>query len=107
MPQITYTTHKGVDQVVDVPLGWSLMEGAVKNDVSGVLADCGGSCVCATCHIIIDDAKWRALIPPPSAGELEMIEIVAEPAEGSRLSCQVTVTEELDGLKVRLPASQL
>jgi 2Fe-2S ferredoxin len=105
MPRITYITHDGTAHVVDVPAGWSLMEGAVKNHIEGIDADCGGACACATCHVYVDPA-WLAAIPPKSDMEEAMLDFALVTAPNSRLSCQIRVTAEMEGLIVRLPVSQ-
>lgn len=106
MPAIIYVQPDGTEQAVDVPVGWSVMDGAVKNGVPGILAECGGSCACATCHVYVD-AAWAGRLPPRADMEGDMLECTAEPAtERSRLSCQVRVTPELAGLRVEVPASQ-
>ena len=105
MPQVSYVSHDGSVMEVDVPAGTSVMQGAVDNMIDGIVAECGGSCSCATCHCYVDEA-WLDRIPPPSGMEKDMLECVLEPRPNSRLSCQVVITEELDGLVVRLPESQ-
>jgi 2Fe-2S ferredoxin len=105
MPKITYVEHDGTEHVVDLKSGISLMEGAVKNDVPGIDADCGGACACATCHVYVDEA-WRDQVGPPLAMEQSMLEFAENVEPSSRLSCQVRVSDALDGLIVRLPASQ-
>lgn len=105
MPKITYVEHDGEQHEVDVAAGISLMEGAVKNGVPGIDADCGGSCACATCHVMIDPA-WFAIVGKPSSDEAELLEFAREVGEFSRLSCQVTVGDEMDGLLVRMPETQ-
>jgi ferredoxin, 2Fe-2S len=106
MPRVTYRSPGGGDQTIDVPVGWSVMDGAVKNGVEGILAECGGSCACATCHVFVD-ADWFARLPPASEMEQEMLACTAEPARAtSRLSCQVQLGPELDGLRVTLPERQ-
>lgn len=92
--------------MVEIPAGHSLMEGAVNNDIAGILADCGGACSCATCHVLVDPA-WVDVLPPREAMEEDMLEFAVEPGPTSRLSCQITITDALDGLIVTLPASQL
>ena len=105
MPKITYITHKGEEHVIDVPAGQSIMEGAVKNGVPGIDADCGGACACATCHVYVDPA-WQSRTGERSSMEDSMLDF-AEGVEGnSRLSCQIKVTDAHDGLIIRLPASQ-
>lgn len=106
MPKITYRLADGTDQTADVPAGWSLMEGAMKNGLRGILADCGGACSCATCQVIVPE-EWAELIPPAGADETAMLEFAADPQPGSRLSCQISVTEALDGMVVHLPRTQL
>ena len=105
MPKITYIEHNGREHAVDVPVGWSVMEGAVKNRVPGIDADCGGACACATCHVFVD-AAWEAALPPKTDMEETMLDFAPDTAPNSRLSCQLRVTSDLDGLIVRLPASQ-
>jgi 2Fe-2S ferredoxin len=85
--------------------GRSVMQAATDHLVPGILADCGGNCACATCHVYVDES-WRAKLPPPSKEEREMIECALHVQENSRLSCQIPVTAELDGLVIRLPESQ-
>jgi 2Fe-2S ferredoxin len=106
MPRITFVDHRGTARMVEIPAGHSLMEGAVNNDVAGILADCGGACSCATCHVLVDP-DWVDAIPPREAMEEDMLEFAIEPGPTSRLSCQITITDALDGLIVTLPASQL
>jgi 2Fe-2S ferredoxin len=106
MAKINYRLANGTDQIIDVPDGWTLMEGAVKNGLRGILADCGGACACATCQVVIPD-DWMARLAPASGEEIEMMEFAANPQPGSRLSCQIPVTGLLDGLTVQLPKTQL
>lgn len=106
MAIVTYVEHNGTEYKVDVPEGDSVMRGAVDNMVEGIVAECGGGLACATCHCYIDDA-WIDRIDPPSEAESDMLESVSsERLPSSRLSCQVTVTSDLDGLVVRLPETQ-
>ena len=105
MAKITYVEHDGTEHVLDLKPGLSLMEGAVKNNVPGIDADCGGACACATCHVYVDEA-WRETIGPPLDIEQSMLEFAENVEPSSRLSCQVKVSDALDGLIVRLPASQ-
>ena len=112
MPKITYITHDGKTHTVEVALGWTVMEGAVKNRIPGIDADCGGACACATCHVNVDPA-WAAALPPKSDSEEAMLDFaVISPGDGpasaanSRLSCQIRVTSDMDGMIVRLPKSQ-
>ena len=105
MAKITFIEVDGKAHVVDVPPGWSLMEGAVKNRVPGIDADCGGCCACATCHVYVDPA-WEAKLPPKAEMEETMLDFALVTAPNSRLSCQIRVTSDMDGLIVRLPVSQ-
>jgi 2Fe-2S ferredoxin len=106
MPRITYVEHDGKEHRVDAPAGDSVMQGAVKNNVPGIDADCGGACACATCHVYVD-ANWLAVVGEASETESAMLEFAAEPVEiNSRLSCQMKVTADLDGLIVRMPRRQ-
>ena len=107
MPKVTYIEHSGRVHQVDVPAGLSVMRGAVDNNIPGIDADCGGECACATCHVYIDD-RWRAAIgaPEPGSQEASMLSFAALAQPSSRLSCQIKVSEALDGLVVRLPEGQ-
>jgi 2Fe-2S ferredoxin len=106
MAKITYIEPSGTEAVVDVPGGWTLMQGATANGIDGIEAECGGSCACATCHCYVDGAQASRLAPP-AATELAMLEnVAAERLSNSRLSCQIKVSAELDGLLVRLPERQ-
>ena len=105
MPKITYIEHSGAEHVADVKNGLSVMEGAVKNNIPGIDADCGGACACATCHVYVDEA-WREKAGSPSAMEESMLDFAEGVEPNSRLSCQIKVTDELDGLIVRMPESQ-
>ena len=105
MPKITYIEHTGKEHIVDVPSGWSVMEGAVKNLIPGIDADCGGACACATCHVHVD-LQWADKLPPKQDMEETMLDFAQELQPTSRLSCQIKVTPDLDGLVVRMPKSQ-
>lgn len=106
MPKVIYRQPDGSENSVDAPEGWSLMEAAIQNDVPGIVAECGGGCACATCHIYVDEADL-ARLPPVSAMEGDMLECTAaERRTGSRLSCQIKMTAALDGLTVEIPDSQ-
>lgn len=106
MPNITYILADGSRKLVDVPNGTSLMQGAVNNGISGIVAECGGSAMCATCHVYVDP-DWVARLPPINAVEEEMLDSVAsERTDNSRLSCQLSATPELEGLVVTLPPTQ-
>ncbi|HEX3945070.1 MAG TPA: 2Fe-2S iron-sulfur cluster-binding protein [Rhizomicrobium sp.] len=105
MPKIKYIEHNGQPHEADVPVGWSVMEGAVKNLIPGIDADCGGACACATCHVYVDPV-WQEKLPPKSDMEETMLDFAQELQPNSRLSCQIKVTPELDGLVVCTPKSQ-
>ena len=105
MPKITYIEYGGREHQVEVPAGRSVMRGAVENDIPGIDADCGGECACATCHVYVDDA-WREKVGEPSPMEEDMLDFAYEVKPSSRLSCQIKVSEELDGLTVRTPERQ-
>ena len=105
MAKITYIEFNGTEHVVDVKAGLSVMEGAVKNNIPGIDADCGGACACATCHVYVDEA-WREATGKPSAMEESMLDFADNVEPNSRLSCQIKVSDELDGLVVRMPQSQ-
>lgn len=106
MPTITFIDFQGNEQVVDAEIGDSVMQTALNNLVDGILAECGGSCACGTCHCFIDP-EWQSRIPEVSSLEQDTIEHAVDATPASRLSCQIIVTEELDGLVVRLPEDQL
>jgi 2Fe-2S ferredoxin len=105
MAKITYIQPGGAEQIIEAKAGWSVMEGAVKNRIRGIDADCGGACACATCHVYVDEA-WREKTGTPSAMEESMLDFAEDVRPESRLSCQIKVTDALDGLVVRLPESQ-
>lgn len=105
MTKITYVEHDGTQHTVDVRNGLSVMEGAVKNSVPGIDADCGGACACATCHVYVDEA-WADKTGAASAMEESMLDFAEGVQPNSRLSCQIKVVDDLDGLIVRMPASQ-
>ena len=105
MAKITYIEHDGTEHAIDVKNGLSVMEGAVKNNIPGIDADCGGACACATCHVYVDEA-WIDKTGSPSAMEESMLDFAEGVQDNSRLSCQIKVTDALDGLVVRLPVSQ-
>lgn len=105
MPKITFIEFDGSEHVVDAEVGSTVMESAIDNMISGIDADCGGNCICSTCHAYVD-AEWLDKLPPIDAEEEAMIEYANEPESNSRLTCQIPVTEELDGLIVRLPEVQ-
>jgi 2Fe-2S ferredoxin len=103
--RITYVQPDGAEQTIEAKTGWSVMEGAVKNRIRGIDADCGGACACATCHVYVDEA-WRGKAGKPSAMEESMLDFAEAVEPNSRLSCQIKVTDALDGLIVRLPENQ-
>jgi 2Fe-2S ferredoxin len=105
MAKITYIKFDGSAQVVAVAPGLSVMEGAVKNNVQGIDAECGGSMACGTCQVYVDPA-WLDKVNAKSDMEAQMLECVLDARDNSRLACQITVTEQLDGLIVRIPRSQ-
>jgi 2Fe-2S ferredoxin len=106
MPKITYISHSGESTVVDVPVGDSVMEGAVRNGIDGIVAECGGSCLCATCHVYVEE-KFLPLLAPMDENQDAMLDSTAcERQANSRLSCQISVVTELDGLVVRMPEMQ-
>lgn len=105
MPKITYITHDGTATEVEATVGSTVMQTAVDNFIDGILAECGGACSCATCHCYIDET-WQEKVGEANPLEKEMLDFAVEPKENSRLSCQIDVTEELDGLVVHLPESQ-
>ena len=105
MAKITYVEHDGTEHVIEVKTGLSVMEGAVKNNIPGIDADCGGACACATCHVYVDDA-WREKTGSKSAMEESMLDFAENVEENSRLSCQIKVSDALEGLIVRMPESQ-
>ena len=105
MAKITYVEHSGTEHVIDVKNGLTVMEGAVKNNVPGIDADCGGACACATCHVYVD-AAWESKTGDKSDMEESMVDFAENVEPNSRLCCQIKVTDDLDGLIVRLPESQ-
>ena len=105
MAKITYTDQLGNSKTIEIENGLSVMEGAIQNDVPGIEADCGGSMACATCHVYVEE-KWLDKLSKAEDGEIDMIDMAFEPKKNSRLSCQLIVTNELDGLKVTTPKQQ-
>ena len=105
MVQITYVEHDGTEHVVDSQTGVSLMQAAIDNLVPGIDADCGGECSCATCHVMVHE-NWLEKVGPPGEMEESMLDLNPERQENSRLSCQVEVSKELDGLRVSMPEFQ-
>ena len=105
MPKITYIENNGKSHTVEVDKGLTVMEGAVQNNIPGIDADCGGSMACATCHVYVND-EWLDKLPTKDDGEEDMLDMAFEPKQNSRLSCQLTVSNELDGLVVNIPSKQ-
>ena len=105
MPKITYIEHSGKSYVVEVPNELSVMEGAVQNNIPGITADCGGACACATCHVYVDE-KWFDKLKKKDEAEQDMLDMAFEPNKFSRLSCQISVSDELDGMAVKIPSKQ-
>ena len=105
MPKITYITHAGKNHTIDVSNGLTVMEGAIQNDIPGIDADCGGSMACATCHVYVKE-EWFDKLKKKEDGEEDMLDMAYEPNKFSRLSCQLVVSDELEGLVVNLPEKQ-
>jgi len=105
MPKVTFIEHDGKTRTVDAPVGTTVMENAIRSGVPGIVAECGGACSCATCHVHIDEA-WMEKVGPPSPMEEDMLDFAFDVRPTSRLSCQIKMTDELDGLVVRTPAQQ-
>ena len=106
MAKITYIESNGKTHTVDVANGLSVMEGAVQNNIPGIDADCGGSMACATCHVYVKE-QWFDKLPKKEDGEEDMLDMAFEPSKFSRLSCQLMVADELEGLVVNLPTKQV
>ena len=105
MAKITYKDNQGSSKTLEVENGLSVMEGAIQNDIPGIDADCGGSMACATCHVYVEE-NWFNKLSKAEDAEIDMIDMAYEPKKNSRLSCQLIVTDELDGLIVTTPAKQ-
>ena len=105
MAKITYVEHSGKSHTIEVQNGLTVMEAAVQNNISGIDADCGGSMACATCHVYVKE-EWFNKLPKKEDGEEDMLDMAYEPSKFSRLSCQLTVSDELEGLVVKLPEKQ-
>ena len=105
MAKITYIEHTNKKYVVEVPNNMSVMEGAIQNNITGIDAECGGSMACATCHVYVDE-KWFDKLKKKDEGEEDMLDMAYQPNKFSRLSCQLIVSDELDGLIVRMPSKQ-
>ncbi|WP_018148689.1 2Fe-2S iron-sulfur cluster-binding protein [Henriciella marina] len=105
MPTITYIDHDGTERPIEAKNGETVMETAIKNSVPGIDADCGGACACATCHVYVDQA-FMDKVGQPEEMEQSMLDFAENVQENSRLSCQIQISNELDGLKVTTPESQ-
>jgi 2Fe-2S ferredoxin len=105
MPRITFIDFQGKETIVEGTVGDSVMEAATTNDVAGIDADCGGACACATCHVYVSQ-DWLAVVGKPEDLEAEMLDVAEEVKDNSRLSCQIKLTEEMDGLVITTPESQ-
>ncbi|MCH2075563.1 MAG: 2Fe-2S iron-sulfur cluster-binding protein [Rhodobacteraceae bacterium] len=107
MVKITYIEFGGTTHEVDVPVGQSLMEGARAGNVPGIAADCGGACACATCHVYLDES-WVAKVSEADDLEVDMLDFAPDVVQGrSRLSCQIEVTADMDGMSVTVPENQI
>jgi 2Fe-2S ferredoxin len=107
MPGVTYIEFNGAEHTVEVPVGTTLMRGAVNNNVPGIDADCGGECACATCHVYVD-AAWldKTGLPEPGSQEATMLSFAASAEPNSRLSCQIKMRPDLAGIVLRMPEGQ-
>ena len=105
MAKISFVDHTGETRTIEVENGATVMEAAIRNAIPGIEAECGGACACATCHVYVDEA-WRAIVGEPSPMEEDMLDFGYEVKPSSRLSCQIKVTAEIDGLVVRVPERQ-
>ena len=105
MPTVTYTQPDGTTKDIEVKVGQSIKDGAVNNLIPGILAECGGACACATCHIYIDD-QWFGKVGPAEDIEKDMLDFAEDVKDNSRLSCQVDMNEDLNGLIVHVPENQ-
>ena len=105
MAKITYIEHSGKSHIVEVNNGLTVMEGAIQNNIPGIDADCGGGMACATCHVYVKEA-WFDKLPTKEDGEEDMLDMAFETKKNSRLSCQIIVSDELDGLEVNIPSKQ-
>ena len=105
MAKIKYIEHSGEEHEIEVSNGLSVMEGAIQNDIPGIDADCGGGMACATCHVYVKE-EWLDKLPKKEDGEEDMLDMAFEPKKNSRLSCQLVVSDDLDGLTVDIPSKQ-
>ena len=106
MPRVTFVQKDGSPSEVNAVVGDSVMETAIDNDIDGIVAECGGACSCATCHVYVE-SDWLDKLPPPDSLEDGMLDCVIDRRPNSRLSCQIRVSDEIDGIVVRVPASQI
>ncbi|MER2533805.1 MAG: 2Fe-2S iron-sulfur cluster-binding protein [Rhizobiaceae bacterium] len=107
MPKITIVDDRGTEHVVEAPAGESVMQVALSNAIGGIVAECGGNCACATCHVYVDDA-FLEIVPPPQEQEADMLGFTAaERRAGSRLSCQIVLSDAMEGMVVRVPETQV
>ena len=106
MPNAIFEQPDGELREVDVPEGWSLMEGARRDNIVGIEAECGGGAICGTCHVHLE-SEWITRVPPADDSETALLSIVPDPSDGSRLACQIVMSAALDGIRVRVPAEQL
>ena len=105
MQKITYIEHNGKSHTIEVPKDLTVMEGAIQNTIPGIDADCGGACACATCHVYVNE-EWIDKLPSKTNTEQDMLDMAFQPNKQSRLSCQIVVNEDLDGLVVNMPSKQ-
>ena len=105
MAKITFTDHKENSKTIEIENGLSVMEGAIQNDIPGIDADCGGAMACATCHVYVTE-DWFDKLPKKEDGEEDMLDMAFEPKKNSRLSCQLIVSDQMDGLVVNIPSKQ-
>lgn len=105
MPKITYVDHAGTARTVDAEVGSTVMEVAIRNNVPGIDAECGGACACATCHVYVD-GEWAAIVGPAEPMEQDMLDFASDVRSSSRLSCQIRIKPDLDGLTVTTPTRQ-
>ena len=105
MSKVIYITPNGERIEVEVENGYSIMEGAINNNIDGIVAECGGACACATCHVYVDE-KWFNKLQKKEDAEQDMLDMAFEPNKFSRLGCQITVSDDLDGMVVKMPSKQ-
>ena len=106
MPRVTFIQADGSSSEVEALSGDSIMETAIDNDIDGIVAECGGACSCATCHVYVED-QWLGKLPAPDALEDGMLDCVIDRRPNSRLSCQIRVSDEIDGITVHVPSAQI